>query len=71
VPRRDMPRPYRDKKGGYQNKRVNDVLAELYAAHERQRQMARADQKMHNRHIRLAAEAAAVGVPMDVDHDEL
>lgn len=64
-----MPRPYRDKKGGYQNKRVTDVLAELYAAHENQRKMARADQKMHNRHMRLAAEAAAV--PMDIDHDEL
>lgn len=66
-----MPKPYRDKRGGYQNKGVRNVLAELYEAHDRQRKMARADQKMHNRHMRLAAEAAAVGVPMDIDHDEL
>lgn len=67
-----MPRPDRDRKGGYQFKNVVDVTSELQAEILRRRREDRQQTYADNRQMGLRMHRAQQEfIPMDVDHDEL
>lgn len=73
-----MPKPYRDKKGGYQNQNWVDVTSELQAEILRRRKEDRRQAHADNRQIGIRMHRAQQeALPMEIEtwgelgHDEL